>query len=43
MRQRLTPEAIRLTLWIGTLTYCGIAWCWYAIDTIRDPNPDPER
>lgn len=42
MRSRITPDLLRISLWVGTLTYCGLAWCWHTIDTIRHPDEDGE-
>lgn len=41
MRQRLTPDHLRLALWAGCLTYCAAMWCWLRIDQARNPNPWP--
>lgn len=41
MRERITPDLVRLTLWAGCLTYCAGLWVWIKVDQIRHPDEWP--
>jgi hypothetical protein len=38
MRRGLSPELVRLILWVGTLLYCAAVGCWLRIDRLRHPD-----